>query len=70
MKEQIIPGYWSICHRAFSTDHTTYVSDIFAAETAEEALKKYNDMVKTHDKYPYMWEKVTIDSVEPVEAFM
>lgn len=64
----VLPGVWKVVHKAFSTDHLAWVDSLVLADSAEEALEKYNRLAKERTQYPYMWNQVNLDAVHPVEV--
>ncbi len=64
-----VQDLYEITHTVFATDHITYGSHVFKGKSAQEALDKYNKLAATRRDYPYCWNQVGLESVEPLEVF-
>ena len=68
VKTSVVEGVFGVTHKAFQTDHKSFVTTFIKADSAKAALAKFNALVTTHYDYPYMWEEAELNNVEPLRA--
>ena len=68
--EQEIDGLFEIVHEAFCTDRLTIISTLVKANSASEALQKYNELAKEREGYPYLWNQAASGAVHKAKAIV